>query len=89
MDDLHQRLDQLVHVLATLHRVLDEVQRVGDARRVTRVDLVAVLLAKIAVQLHEFVEARLTPGFGIALNARFGPPDLHVLVLAAVAVVVE
>lgn len=61
VDNGQKRLDELLHVLAALHGILDKVDGLVDADAVARVDGGPVVGGKVAVDLHEIVQTVFGP----------------------------
>ena len=62
LDSLVELLDEGVHPLAALDRVLDDLERVGDRDLVAGVQALVVLVGEVLVRLHHLVELGLDPG---------------------------
>lgn len=55
VNDVHQRLDQIVHVSAALDRIFHEIQSLVDAKRIPGIDLQPLFGGEVFVLLHQFV----------------------------------
>lgn len=56
-----QRFDQLLHMLATLHWIFYEIYRLIYADAIGWIQCHAILIRKITINLHQFMQATLCP----------------------------